>query len=415
MKMMVLGAVETAEGRTITERIKKVSQMTFFDEDGDPHQFTWRTIQTWKTRYNTHGHAGVTSKPRRDKGTRRKMPPEQILEAVEQAKPYLREGYKITDLYRVCIEKGLLQRNQIAPNTFRRAVNQYEMLKDDDQTEDKKRLAFAKAHANEMWQGDTMIGPYVETSSGKKKQAKLIAFIDDASRLLCHGQFVLDENTHALKKSLRNAFYKRGIPDSLYFDNGSIYSCKDITLICARLGCLVLHTPVRDGAAKGKIERFFRTVRDQFLSKNLDLSSTSALNKQFNLWVEKSYNHRVHSTIGLKPIDRFGLDLKRIRYLTPNPHNDEIFYHETKRSVIADNTFQANNIRYEAPTDLRNRKIQLRYNTDESGEPTGIPIVYLDDKRQGEARRLLYTTDLSKHPFYNGSSRKKLSDFIVTN
>ena len=118
------------------------------------------------------------------------------MEAVEQAKPYLREGYKITDLYRVCIEKGLLQRSQIAPNTFRRAVNQYQMLENEEETKDKKRLAFAKAHANEMWQGDTMVGPYVDTSSEKKKQAKLIAFIDDASRLLCHGQFVLEENTH---------------------------------------------------------------------------------------------------------------------------------------------------------------------------------------------------------------------------
>ena len=388
MKMMVLGAVETTEGRTIVEKIKKVSAMTFYDEEGDPHQFTWRTIQTWKTRYNKHGHAGITSEPRRDKGTRRKIPPEQILEAVEQAKPYLREGYKITDLYRVCIEKGLLQRSQIAPNTFRRAVNQYQMLENEEETKDKKRIAFAKAHANEMWQGDTMVGPYVDTSSEKKKQAKLIAFIDDASRLLCHGQFVLEENTHALKRALRNAFYKRGIPESLYFDNGSIYSCKDITLICARLGCLILHTPVRDGAAKGKIERFFRTVRDQFLSNKLDLSSIDALNKQFSLWVEESYNHKVHSTIGLKPIDRFGLDLKRIRYLAPNPHNDEVFYHQTTRSVIADNTFQADNIRYEAPTDLRNQKIELRYDTNETGKPQGMPIVYLSGKRQGEARRL---------------------------
>ena len=59
----------------------------------------------------------------------------------------------------------------------------------------------------------------------------------------------------------------------LYVDNGSIYCSQEITLICARVGCILSHTPVRDGAAKGKIERFFRGLRDRFLSHELDLSS----------------------------------------------------------------------------------------------------------------------------------------------
>ena len=58
-------------------------------------------------------------------------------------------------------------------------------------------------------------------------------------------------------QTLRAAFYKRGVPEQLLVDNGSIYSSQEITLICARLGCLLRHTAVRDAAAKGKIERFF--------------------------------------------------------------------------------------------------------------------------------------------------------------
>jgi putative transposase len=109
--------------------------------------------------------------------------------------------------------------------------------------------------------------------------SKLIAFIDDASRLCCHAQFFLVENTDTLVKALRSALYKRGIPEAMYVDNGSIYCSKEISQICERIGCLLCHAPVRDGAAKGKVERFFRTVRMSFLNRALDLSSVDALNR----------------------------------------------------------------------------------------------------------------------------------------
>ena len=119
-----------------------------------------------------------------------------------------------------------------------------------------------------------MFGPQVGGT-----QAKLIAFIDDASRVLCHGEFFLDENADSMIRALRSAFYKRGLPEQLLVDNGSIYCSQEITLICARVGCILRHTAVRDAAAKGKIERFFRRVRDQFLIRNLDLSSIQRLNQ----------------------------------------------------------------------------------------------------------------------------------------
>ena len=149
-----------------------------------------------------------------------------------------------------------------------------------------------------------MFGPQVGG-----RQTKLIAFIDDASLVLCHGEFFLDENADSMIRALRSAFYKRGLPEQLLVDNGSIYCCQEITLVCARVGCLLRHTAVRDAAAKGKIERFFRRVRDQFLIRNLDLSSLQALNRLFTQWVEQDYNATVHSTLGMKPIDRFGVDL----------------------------------------------------------------------------------------------------------
>lgn len=390
LKMRVLGAIDMAEGKTIRDRIKAVSQMTFTDEEGRPRQFTWSTISTWLCRYQKHGVTVMENQPRSDKGKLRKVVPEDILDAIHQVRPKL-HGKTPTRalLYRLCIEAGLLTRSQVAPNTFSRLVNQFEMLKPDQDSANKHRLAFAKAHANEMWQADTLYGPHVPIN-GSPVQTRLIAFIDDASRVCCHGQFFPAENVDTLIESLRAAFYKRGVPHALYVDNGSIYSSKEILQICARVGCLLHHTPVRDGAAKGKVERFFRTVRDQFLARDLDLSSLEALNRQFTQWVEEQYNAQVHSILGMSPLDRYALDRKWVRFLPPNEANDELFFVEEERHVRADNTFSFKSLRWEAPRHLPDRTIHIRF---QRSQPAGRVVVYYKGERMGEARLLNATAN----------------------
>jgi len=381
LKMRVLGAIESAPGNTNIARIHRVSEQAFLDEDGQRFQFTWRTIQTWYSRYKKDGTTTVLAKPRSDKGKTRKMTPEEVLEAIEQVRGSFRGRYNVTDVYRACIERGLLQRERIASNTFRRVVKAHELLKPDAEIQNKRRLAFAKAHVNQLWQADTMVGPYVQYGAGKV-QAKLIAFIDDASRVICHGEFFLNDNTENLLQAFKIALYKRGLCECLYVDNGSNYSSLEMIQVCQRIGCILCHTPVRDGAAKGKIERFFRTTRDSFLTRNLDLSSLEALNRAFISWVEDEYHQREHSSLGMKPIDRFGLDLSRVRFLSPGETNDELFFVEQDRRVLADNTFSLRNTRFEAPRDLRNRKVQIRFDRLKFERA----IVYYKGERMGEAR-----------------------------
>jgi putative transposase len=386
LKMRVLGALEYAPGESMLARYQDVSAMTFTDEDGQPVRFTWRTIQTWWYYYRKHG---ITHTPARaDKGTIRKVTPEHLLEVIEQVLPsFHHKRANIAEIYRACIQRGLLQRSQVAPNTFRRIVKRFDLLKPADRQSPKARLAFAKAHANDMWQGDTLHGPYLETGPrGKPLKTYLICFIDDASRVVPHGAFYDADNTPNLIDCFQNALYKRGLPKAMYVDNGSNYSAKEFSLICQRIGTVLIHTPVRDGAAKGKIERFFRTVRDQFLIRDLSsIRTLQQLNTEFIGWLEDTYHQRAHSTIGMKPIDRFGLDLARIRHLSDNPFCDELFLLESTRQVRADNTFSYNTRRYEAPRDLRNTTITIRHNRPDLHFP---PIVYQDGLRLGEATLL---------------------------
>jgi putative transposase len=383
LKMRVIGAIEFATGTTIKERCQDVARMSFLDEEGQPHTFTWRTIETWYSRYRTRGITSMHPKSRSDKGKTRKVSAEQLQEAIEQVLDLFREAHpKRLHIYRACIERGLIRQETVSKTSFYRLVNGLELLKPD--SENKRRLAFSKQYANQMWQADTMFGPYLSNGNGGKTQAKLIAFIDDASRVLCHGEFFFSETSETLLHALRSALYKRGLPEQLYVDNGAIYSCKEIMLTCARLGIILSHTPVRDGAAKGKIERLFRTVREQFLSRNLDLSNLETLNRAFTLWAEDEYNSRTHSTLQMKPIDRFGLDLKRIRFLAISEATDEMFFVEEDRSVRPDNTFPLRNIRFETPANLANRKIQVRFDR-KNFDPARI-IVYYKGQRIGPAR-----------------------------
>lgn len=383
LKMQVLGAINTAPGKTTVKRIKNTAKLKFSDEEGNLRSFTWRTISTWYYRYKLHGITGVTSKSRADKGKPRKITPEELMEAINQVLPMFREKqYTKFAIYRMCIEKGIFSRDRLAPTSFYRFIREYDLLSDNIES-NKKRLAFAMEHANDLWQADTMFGPHV-INNGKMTQTKLIAFIDDASRLICHAQFFFNENIESLISSLKSAFYKRGIPKQLYVDNGSIYCSQEITLICARVGCILKHTPVRDGAAKGKIERFFRGLRDRFLAKVLDLGSLDILNRQLTHWVEDEYNSNKHSGIGMSPITRFTMDMKFVRFLPPGQANDELFYAENTRKVKKDNTFSFKNTRYEPPADLRNKTITIRFDRNRFDRI----IVYYKSQRIGPAEKL---------------------------
>lgn len=388
LKARILGAIDLAPGDTQEQRLKAVAEMTFMDEDGHPRQFTWRTIQTWWWYYRKHGVTHLETTPRKDQGTHRKLSPEDLLEIIEQVLPMFRKGhYNKTEIYRACIEKGLFGDRVISRSTFYHMISHHELMKKGE-LNPRLREAWGKRFANQLWQADTMFGVHIP-HKGKSIQTKLIAFIDDASRVVPHAQYFLNETVEEFIQTFKTALYKRGLPEQLYVDNGSVYVSKETQLICSRLGCLLSHSRVREPQGKGKIERFFRTVQDNFQCRQLDLSSLDRLNRQFTEWLEDHYNGKVHSTIGMKPIDRFGLDLKRIRFLPPSDINDELFFFADTRTVKKDNTFSFDAKRWEAPVDLRNRVIEIRFERFKKNRV----VVYYKNERAGEAKLLV--------PFWN--------------
>jgi transposase InsO family protein len=387
IRLMVLGAIDCAQGDTIRERIKAVGEKIFHDQHtGLEYQFTWRTISTWLYRYKKHGITTLENKTRSDKNTQRKVKLNELAEAIHEVLPHLGKNKQgvipKSVLYRSLLERGLFHRSQLAPTTFYRMVRTHQLL--NETVSQKLRLSFAMQHANELWQADTMHGPTIKQADGQWKKTFFIAFIDDASRVITHGEFFYRDNTENMIEAFRSALYKRGKPQRLYFDNGSNYKSKEILQACLRLDIQLSHAPVRDGAAKGKIERFFRGFRDRFLTLHTQFHSLQELNDKTQQWIEEQYNAKHHSGIQMIPIDRFNLDSSRIEFLTDDQFSQEVFFIEEDRKVSKTNLFSINNCKYECPVDLRGKPVQVRYDRQQRDRF----IVYFNGKRMGEATLL---------------------------
>jgi hypothetical protein len=170
----------------------------------------------------------------------------------------------------------------------------------------------------------------------------------------------------------------------LYFDNGANYSAKEILQACVRLNIHLSHAPIRDGAAKGKIERFFRGFRDRFLTLHPSFASLDELNRLTHQWVEEHYNATFHSGIQMTPIDRFNLDRNRIAFLTDDAFSAEVFFVEEDRKVSKTNVFSIHSQRYECPVDVREKTVQVRYDRTRRDRF----VVYFGGQRMGEANVL---------------------------
>lgn len=387
LRLRVLSAVEYAPGHSVRERIRAVAQRTFTDaHSGRDFRFTWRTIDTWVYRFKKHGVTTLENRARADRNLPRKVAVNQLAEAIHEVLPSLSRNKQgilpKSVLYRTLLERGLFSRSQLAPTTFYRRLREHALL--DEEATRKLRLSFAMRYANELWQADTLHGPSIQEADGPWRKTFLIAFIDDASRVITHAEFFYHDNTANMIEAFRSALFKRGRPERLYFDNGSNYASKEILQACVRLDIALSHAPIRDGAAKGKIERFFRGFRDRFLTRHTRFDSLDDLNRKTTRWVEDEYNTQPHSGIQMAPIDRFNLDIGRVRFLTDDEYTAEVFFIEVERKVSKTNVFSLLSCRFECPVDLREQTVQVRYDRARRDRF----VVYFAGRRMGVATPL---------------------------
>ena len=219
------------------------------------------------------------------------------------------------------------------------------------------RRKFEAELPNDLWQSDVMHGPKVDVN-GKMRKSYLIAVIDDHSRLITHGQFYLSEALRSYLQAFENALAKRGLPRKLYVDNGAAFRSRHLEYISASLAIALIHSKPYQPQGRGKIERFFRTVRGQFLT-GFRGQTLYELNEAFDGWLSNIYHQRKHSSTKQTPIERFAANLQCLRAAPDNLH--DYFRKVARRKVNKDRSITLNGRLYEAPVALIGKRVELLY------------------------------------------------------
>jgi transposase InsO family protein len=375
--------LETLPRGELTRRAQELAARLYDIPHSTRRQVSVDTLLDWTLRYRRNGLAALSPKPRQDRGETRAVAPETaaLIERLKRENPHrtgaalLRElalanqpnqaGLSASTLYRFLRARGLTERQLLL----------------DKATAHKK---YEAQFANQIWQSDMLFGPWVERPGGGKQQVFLQAALDDASRLIPHAQFYPNQGLDSFLDCLRQAIAARGIPTRLYMDNAKIYRSPQLARIAASIGILIVHTPPYQPEGRGKIERFFRSVREQFLA-SLDpkvLLSIGQLNERLWHWLETVYHRHEHSSLQTTPLLRWQRDIEQVRQLPPATDLRRLFFHRVDRLVRRDSTFLLKNYFFEAPSHLAGKRIEVRF---DPLDLTGLEI-YSEGKPQGRAR-----------------------------
>lgn len=329
------------------------------------------TMRAWVKAYRKRGFAGLYPKPRSDRGRPRNIAPavvDQLLHAKDQS-----PAMTVKQVIAAVKDEGLVPADCVLPeSTVHRLLHRAGlMVKAADAGTSKDRRQFSYAWAGELMMSDVMHGPALVRDGRRKHKTYLIAFLDDATRVITHAQFCWSENTATFFPVFKKALLRRGIPLRLYVDNGAAYRSRQLELVCAKLGITLVHARPYQPQGKGKIERFFRTVRMQFLN-HVHADSIDEMNRRLWAWIEGEYHLAPHRGLDKEtPLDRWVQVAARIKTAGPEIDLDDLFLWEVKRQVRTDRTVSLNGNLYEAAPELVKQNVTLRY---DPGAPVSRPL-----------------------------------------
>lgn len=323
------------------------------------------TVRHWLRAYQAGGFDALKPKPRADTGEPRSLTPElaERLMQIKEENPTLAVRLVIEQAR---TEKFIGDDESIAVSTVHRLFQRLGLMTPNagqPPSEDRRRFSFARA--GQLWMSDVMHGPGVVDTGKRKRKAYLIAFIDDATRVITHAEFSFSENTQSFLPVFKQALLRRGIPERLYVDNGASYRSHHVSLVCAKLGVALIHARPFQPAGKGKIERFFRTCRAQLITRltKEDTQSLEHLNRQLAQWVEGEYHQSPHRGLdGQTPLERWAQVSADVRYPDQQLDLTDLFLFETTRKVNNDRTVSLNGKLFEVDATLVGERVTLRYN-----------------------------------------------------
>ncbi len=289
------------EVETMEEALIRIAGVQYRRPDGQFVSFSPETLRKWFYRYRNGGLPALNDAQRKNTGTHHAVP-----RAISDRLFQLRQEHPrwtFARLIEQLVQDKVWDMQSPARSTLYRFARTCNLQRDPHLTVHDPARPFQYQFFGQMWTADFLHGPKIRVNSQKRK-TYLHAIIDDATRYVVHAGFFTSEGTEGMMMALMATVRTHGKPRRFYTDNGACYASKHLKFVCANLGIHLIHTPPGQPRGRGKVERFFRTVRDQFLEgKNAPAHTLDGLNKAFSQWLS-TYHRRIHSSLGMTPLQK---------------------------------------------------------------------------------------------------------------
>ncbi len=363
-RMSVLGSLISSHWHQgeLKQEFTRLSERKYAIPGSKQQQVSAKTIERWYYVYQHGGLDALAPAPRSDKGVSKLLP--EVQEAIVAAK---KENLKrsIRQLVKLMENEGVVAKKTLSRSAVHRLLKRHGLSRPTGgASEIPEHRSFNTEFAGDIWYGDVMHGPKVLVQHRWRK-VYLVSLMDDASRLITHSAFCLGETALDIEGVLKQAVLKRGRPKKLVVDNGAAYRAGSLQGICARLGIALIYCRPYAPESKGKLERWHRTLRAQFLTEvDCTQLTLEQLNAKLWAWVERHYHCNEHSGLnGQTPIIRYQQDLDRIRPLGLLATKlDELFYHQQERKVRKDGSVGYKGERFEVAYRLTGQTVNIVVN-----------------------------------------------------
>ena len=373
-------------GSLVSARLEHGDRVKLFEElaarvyemppDGKLVELSPRTIESWYYAYRQGGFEALCPGTRSDCGRSRAIVPE-IAELILRAKRE-KPRRSIRRIIRMLERARRVKRGELSRSSVHRLLQLAGVSTRPLRGPSAERRSFIAEQAGDLWVGDALHGPLVVAPDGRIRKSYLLSQIDDATRYIVHSYFALSEGSEAQEHGLKQAILKYGLPRAYYVDRGSAYVARSLRFICAELGTHLLHAGVQDAEAKGVIERWHRTWRDEVGDELPDTPLPLAeLNAKHWAWLGAEYHAREHSTTGRVPREHLIAEVDQIRPVPRGMDLDEVFLHREDRTVRKDGTVRWRGGFLEVRADLGDKRVELRF---DPADETALPRVFIGNQ-----------------------------------
>jgi transposase InsO family protein len=358
----VIAEAADANGAGVTDAVRDGAQRTHTDMDNQQVTITGRTLWRWLRAYRKGGLLALRPAARSTRGAARAIKPTLLALAYRlRRKNPQRPTKTIID---ILVRGGRAPPHEIARSTLDRHLARAGLSRLVLRTTGRKTFRKVKTDAPfELVVGDFKHGPYVRVGAADDlRKSLLCAFIDHHSRYVPQGRYFLHEDFAALRFSFRRLTLAYGLMEKVYLDNGPAFQANRFHAACGALGVNPVHSIAYTSEGRGVIERFNRTVKEQFeteVRRREEPPTLDELNAYFEAWLSERYHRDVHAEIGEPPGERFA------RLMRDRPAPDPVLLDEwmrlkDRRTVHKKwSTVEVGGVRYVVSPSLRGRRVDV--------------------------------------------------------